>query len=259
MIKDTKCGARLVGTLLTLMLLATEGWAQIRIGVELEHRTMMVNEAAVVTIVMQNDAEAPLVFNRIYSNAELEVSVVRTQAAGEPIFELLNREFVIMPGDCYTNLVELTSLRDMRTPGTYKVQARVRYNEHIHTSQAQAFDVVQGIELASRTRPLSGYRDVQLSYSLRYCSRDASESAFLLIEDPERGISYGTFMLGPIVRVGPPAMRFDSKGRIVVAHQSGRERFTRSVIQADRDGASLVSQTHHRLDGSPYLRRPPER
>ena len=248
---------RLAGFLLAMMMLATGAWAQVRIGVELEYRTIMVNEPAVVTIVVQNDAEAPFVFNKVYNNAELLVSVVRTQTAVAPRFELLEREFVIMPGDRSTNLVELTSLTDMRVAGTYKVQARIRYDGHVYTSRAQAFDVVRGIELASRSRPLVGYRSPSLTYSLRYCSRDTSESAFLLIEDSARDVSYGTFMLGPIVRASPPAMNFDDKGRVVVAHQSGRDRFTRSVIKANRDGATFVSQTHHKPDGSPYPRTPP--
>ena len=251
MIHDAKRWVPLVG--LGLAMLATRGQGQVRVGIDLENRTVMENEPTVLTVIMQNDAEAPFVFNKVYNNAELQVSISRTTSGAESVFKPLNREFVIMPGDRATNVVELTSLNDdLRTPGAYKVQARVLYEGRAYASQSLAFDVVRGIEIDSRVRSLSGYSGVQLSYSLRYCSRDGSEYAFLVIEDGARGVSYGTFLLGPIVRVGPPAMQFDAKGRIVVAHQSGRNRFTRSVIAVTRDGATLASQTHHLPSGAPY-------
>jgi hypothetical protein len=255
MINDATCWIRFCGACLGLVLLATQGQGQVRVGIDLENRTVMANEPIVLTIIVQNDADAPFVFNKVYNNAELQVSISRTTSGAAAVFKPIEREFVIMPGDRLTNLVELTSLQDMRTPGAYKVQARVRYEGLVYVSQSLAFDVVRGIEIDSRVRPLSGYTRVQLSYSLRYCAREGSEYAFLVIEDVARDISYGTFLLGPIVRVGPPAMQFDEKGRMVVAHQSGRNRFTRSVVAVGPDGATFVSQTHHLPSGAPYPAR----
>lgn len=216
----------------------------------------MENEPVLLTVVVVNEAEAPFVFNKIYNNAEMQVSVTRTVSGAAPVFETVEREFVIMPGDRSTNLVELTSIHDIRSPGSYRVQARVKYEDRAYTSQALAFDVVRGIEIASKVRALSGYPRMRLTYSLRYCSREGSEYAFLVIEDTERAVSYGTFLLGPIVRVGAPAMQFDDKGRIVVAHQSGRNRFTRSILSTGPDGAMFESQTHHLPSGAPYPRSP---
>ncbi len=256
MTEDTKRWIWLWGVCLALVLPAAEVWGQVRVGLDVDNRTVMENEPIVLTVVVENESEVPFVFNKVYNNAEIQVSVSRVASGAEPLFETIDREFVIMPGDRSTNLVELTSLEDMRTPGTYKVQARVKHEDRAYQSQALAFDVVRGIQIASRARPLSGYSGVRLSYSLRYCSREGSEYAFLVIEDAERGVSYGTFLLGPIVRVSEPAMQFDSRGRMVVAHQSGRNRFTRSVISVGPDGAAFESQSHHLPSGKPYPKAP---
>ncbi len=224
---------------------------QVRVGLQVEHRVVMEGEPMVATIMLQNDSETPLVFNKIYHNATLEVNIRRGRVSGEPIFKTLDRNFVVMPDDSSKELVELTSLSNMQQPGSYQVWAQVRYDGNVYASRPQAFDVVHGIELASRQRHLPGYSDIRLTYSLRYCVRSGSEYAFLVVTDMQHKVSYGTFRLGTLVRVGAPAMDFDESGRMVVAHQSGRHRFTRSVISVHRDGAVFEDQTHHFPDGTP--------
>ncbi|MBT3193233.1 MAG: hypothetical protein HN341_11820 [Verrucomicrobia bacterium] len=245
------------GVILVVMLFALPGQAQVRIGLKVDHRIVMEGEPTVATIVIQNDSDAPLVFNEIYHNAELEVSIRRDRGSREPTYEKLDRDFVIMPDDRTTELVELTSFGDIRDPGSYQIWAQVRHDGRIFASRPQGFDVVHGIEMDSRERQLRGYRNSRLTYSLRYCARDGAEYAFLVVRDVVRGVSYGTFQLGNLVRIGKPAMNFDDKGRLVVAHQSGRNRWTRSVIAVHRDGAAFEEQTHHLPDGSPILSATP--
>jgi hypothetical protein len=250
MISSAACRVHVERALLVLMLSASSSLADVRIGLKLEHRVVMEGEPTVATIVVQNDSDTPLVFNQVYNNANLEVSIRRDQDSKEPVFKSLKRDFVIMPDDSNTELVELTSVGDIRGPGSYQIWVQVRHDGQVYTSRPQAFDVVHGIELDSRRRQLRGYRDARLTYSLRYFSRGGTEYAFLVVKDVVRDVSYGSFRLGTIVRIGEPAMSFDDKGRIVVAHQSGRNRYTRSVISVHRDGAVFEEQTHHLPDGS---------
>ena len=157
-----------------------------------------------------------------------------------------------MPDDSITELVELTSLSNIQAAGNYQVLARVRYNGRFFTARPKGFDVAHGIEIMSLERALRGYEDIRLTYSLRYASRSSSEQAFLMVEDRGNEVSYGTFQLGPSLRVSAPIMRFDDEGRVVIVHQSGRNRYTRSVVLASPEGASLVSQSHFLPDGKPY-------
>jgi hypothetical protein len=239
-----------------LLLSAYTSVAQVSVGIKLDQLTLMVNEASTISIVIRNESETPLVFNKKYHNAEIQVSVQRDRASMASGFVSLKRDFVVMPDEFTTELVELTSLADISAAGIYRVSARVRYDGKLHNARPKSFDVAHGIELASRNRSLSGYKDVQLTYSLRYCARKSAEYAFLVVEDLDRKISYGTFQLGPSLRVNPPAMKFDDLGRMVVVHQSGRNRFTRSVVKANRDGAVFVGQTHHLPNGKSYPTAP---
>jgi len=237
-----------------VMSLAAPAVAQIELGISLEHRAYMAGEAFTARVVVQNGLDIPLVFDDEYSNAELFVEMVRDKSAGAPESDrrTISRQTVIMPGNKTLELVEITSLFNLTRTGGHRLRAGVRYEGYLYLSQPVGFDLVQGIEMLSVRRGLSGYHEVMLEYSLRYWKRTGGEQAFFVIKDVNSGIVYGTFRLGPVVRVNPPAIRFDSQGRAVVVHQSGRNRFTRSVVEVDSGGAVLVAQTHHLEDGRQY-------
>lgn len=256
-------GLRLTGGVLRLacVLLSGLAWlacadasAQIRLGITLEHRSYMVGEVCAAKIVIQNQINTPLVFADVYHNAELFVELVSDGSIDLPeaARRSVSRDLVIMPGGEATELVEISSLFDLKKPGGYRLRAMLRYEDSLFRSNPIAFDLVTGVEILSVKRSLSGYYDIELDYSLRYWRRSDSVHAFLVVRDSSSGSIYGTFFLGPILPVNAPAIRFDEKGRAVVVHQSGRNRYTRSVIDVDRNGASFVAQTQHLPDGRPY-------
>lgn len=232
--------------------------AQVEVSLSLEHRSYVIGEAFVARVRVSNQLEVPLVFDDDYRNAEFFVELVRDKSGGisESDRQPISRQTVIMPDNEKLELVEVTSLFNLTKPGGYGLRVGVRHEDYVYLSAAVGFNLVQGIEMLSRRRSLSGYRDVDLEYSLRYWHRSAGEQAFFVIKNTVDGSLYGTFRLGPVVRVNPPAIRFDKDGRAVVVHQSGRNRFTRSVLEVDSGGAVLVGQTHHLEDGSPYPVRP---
>lgn len=232
--------------------------AQIEIRVVLEHRAYLVGEPFAVRVQIENQLAVPMVFDSEYHNAELLVELVRTRSGSLPESERrpVVRDLVIMPGQKALELVEVTSLFSLRMTGGYKVRAAIRYEGRLYLSQPVELDLVRGVELVSARRTLSGYTGTDLVYSLRYWKRSGGEHAFFVIEDAESGVVYGTFFLGPIIRVNPPAIQFDERGRAIAVHQSGRNRFTRSTFEVDRNGANLTEQTHHLADGRLYPERP---
>jgi len=231
--------------------------AQIQVGVILEHRAYLTGEPFTVRIQIENLLSVPMVLDREYHNAELLVELVRSRSGSVPEGERrpVSRDVVIMPGQKVTELVEITSLFPLRQSGGYKVRAAIRYEGRLHLSRPVEFDLVRGVEMLLVKRGLPGYHETELAYSLRYWKRAGGEHAFFVIEDADSGVIYGTFFLGPVVRVNPPAIRFDERGRAVAVHQSGKDRFTRSVFEVDRNGASLTEQTHHLADGQVYPSR----
>lgn len=245
----------LVMTCLLFMLAAAGRLsAQIEVGVELEHAAYLTGEAFTVRVQIENKLDVPLVLDDHYHNAELMIELIGTHSGVAPEGERrpVSRDSVIMPAQKAMELVEVTSLFPLKEPGGYRIRAAIRYGGRLYLSQPVAFDLVRGVEICSARRGLPGYSEITLLYSLRFWKRSGSEHAFLVIEDAGSGVIYGTFILGPIVRVTPPVILFDADGRAVVVHQSGRNRFTRSVIAVDHGGATLTAQTHHREDGSIY-------
>jgi hypothetical protein len=247
--------------LVSMLLFSSPLFGQIKVGLELEQRDFVVGEAFVARVNITSELDVPLVFGDDFMNGELFVELVRDQTAGLSTADRkpISREMVVMPGNTKVELVELTSLFNLTKPGGHRIRVGVRYEDYVYFSSALGFDLVQGIELLSARRSLAGYHDVNLEYSLRYWRRSAGEQAFFVIRDLADGSIYGTFRLGPIVRVNPPALKFDKDGRAIVVHQSGRNRFTRSVLDVDSNGARLVGQKHLLEDGRPYPIRNPAR
>jgi len=238
---------------LMLMLLSLSAMGQVSVGIKCDNTKYIEGEAIVARITVRNDTGVPLVFNNKYHNAEIQVCVSCSRDVNcLPIAKNINQDFVIMPDDTATEVVSLKALTGLHKPGVYQVKGRVVYNGKTYTSQGFGFDVVRGIELVSRKRVLRDYPDVVLTYSLRYLGRESREYAFLVITDEERGIMYGTFNLGRILRVYPPVLKFDSDDRMECIHQSGHNRYTRSVISVDQSGAKFEKQTHHKPNGEKY-------
>lgn len=237
-----------------LMFSAFPANAQIELQLSLEARSYMVGEAFAARVRIRNGLDVPLVFDDDYRNAELFVELIPDNSVGESASDrkAISRQTVIMPEGEQLELVEITSLFNVTQPGGHRLRIGIRHEGSLYLSASVGFDLVEGIELLSVRRGLSGYKDIDLEYSLRYWRRAGGEQAFFLIRNKADGSLYGTFGLGPVVRVNPPAIRFDSQGRAVVVHQSGRNRFTRSVVAVDPTGALLVEQTHHLEDGRPY-------
>ncbi|HAS82856.1 MAG TPA: hypothetical protein DCS43_09355 [Verrucomicrobia bacterium] len=244
--------------LLVSVAFVTPAAAQFRMGVSLEHSAYMRGEPFAARVVIENHLSVPLVFGDEYSNAELIVEVVRDRSTGpaDTNRRPVRRDTVIMPGEKAIELVEITSLFELRETGGYQVRAVIRYEGELILSHAIGFDIVNGIEMASVRRTFPGYSDIDLDYSLRYFKRGKSEFAFVVIRDVATDAIFGTFQLGPAVRVNDPAMQVDREGRLIVVHQSGRARFTRSVLEVYRDGAKLTAQTHHLANGAAFPEGP---
>lgn len=235
------------------MLVSLSAVGQIGVVIECDNAKYMVGEAVMAKVTVDNDVEVPLVFDKSYHNAELEVCASRDRASARiPIIGSVDREIVIMPNESAIELVDMNALVGFKFPGSYQVKARVRYDGLLFTSKSKGIDIVRGVEVISRKQSLSGYPAERLVYSLRYIGRNKSECAFLVVGNESGTKSYGTIRLGPIVRVMRPTVKFDEDDRVVIVHQSGRKRFTRSVITVRHDGAEFVEQTHHKENGSPF-------
>ncbi len=229
-------------------------WSQIQVSITLDHPAFLTGEPFTGRVRIENRLSVPMVMDKDYHNTELIIELIRRSegTAVESSRRLVSRDTVIMPDQQAVEIVEITSLFDIREKGGYQVRAIIRYDGNLYLSQPLAFDIVRGLEILSSRRGLAGYNGIELIYSLRYWKRRQGELAFMVIEDAGNGSVYGTFVLGPLLRIIRPAIHFDAQGRAIVVHQSGRDRLTRSVFTVDSHGAAMVDRTHHFPDGRPY-------
>ncbi len=230
--------------------------AQIRVNVEVEHESVLPNEPVSVIVTMVNDADTPLVFGEDNYNAQmilmLERGVRRTEERIADTTRPVKRHMIVMPGETHRELFELTSLFNMHEQRTYRVHVVIEHEDLRYRSRDRVFEVANGVELHSAVHPVPGYRDRRLTYSLRYWRRNQSEHLFLVVSDEANDIAYGSFDLGRLVRFRNPTLRYDRSGQIMVIHQSGRERFTRSLFAISGEGVDFVEQEHFLSDGTVY-------
>jgi hypothetical protein len=119
-------------------------------------------------------------------------------------------------------------------------------------SGAAMIDIVPGLPITSTERLVSGYRERLRRFSLRYWTRAGHEYLFLSVDEAKGGYNYGVFELGKLLRVRKPALRVDRKGDVKVWHQTGSDRYLLSILQSRPDSVTLVRQSDHQEDGSPY-------
>jgi hypothetical protein len=210
-----------------------------------------VGESVTATIELQSQSSIPFVFGSEHHNAELFLEIAPIHAGtGVPDRRPVTRDIILMPRNTHRDVVEVSTIFDFLRPGNYRLNVLVRHEGMLFRSVFFAFDVVSGIELLSFRHVLPGYHDVEAVYSFRYATRDGREDAFMVIETPDGRSIYGTFALGPLLRLYQPIIRAREDGSIVAVHQSGNNRFTRSAFLVDRGGAQFVGQRHFRPDGS---------
>lgn len=249
-IVDVKPLAALV---LVLLVGARTVRGQVQLGAELEGRTFMVGEAVVANIAIRNFSPEPLVFDDENHNAELRLEV-RQHRSGIPPEAgrfAIRRSKVLMPGETIRDIVEVSSIYDFWEAGTYQIRLLLTHASQTYASKAFVFDMVNGIEITSARYPVSGYETLWIDYSLRYMGRDLREEAFLIIKPSGSTDLIGSFSLGPVLRVTHPVIEMRPNGNVVVVHQSGRNRFTRSVFDVFPQGAEFVGQSHFLPDGTP--------
>lgn len=234
---------------------------QVRIGVDVEHESVLENEPVIATVSIGNDADTPMVFGPDAFNATLTLvlrrGVRRMEELPADTMRQANRRIIVLPGEVHREMFDLGSLFPMHEQRTYRLSVRIEHEDIAYSSRERVFDIVSGIEIASAVYPVPGYRDRKLTYSLRYWRRRQSEHLFLVVNDRAAGIAYGTFDLGRMIRFTPPVLRYDHIGTISVVHQSGRERFTRSRFSISGEGVDFRDQDHMLPDGSPYPRDVP--
>jgi hypothetical protein len=245
-------------TLLILCMLAAcaSASAQIRVGIRLEHPTVLQYEPIRAFITVYNDSDEPLAMSQIdgTNNFTLEMSVSDASganlmtAARPPSWESLR----VAPDSKQTLMCDVSQWFDIVSSQYYVVTVQGTFRNDRFESNRAMLKVVPGIEMVSVDQAVDGYRDRMRHYSLRYWKRDSFEHLFLCVSEPGRQTTWGVFDLGTLIRFNKPTLDISRSGDVKVIHQSARQRFTHSLFKSELNEVRFVDQTYHLSGGEPY-------
>ena len=243
-------------TVLSLVMLLACAWSargQVHLVVRPEHDAVLQHERTRLFVTVRNDSGLSILMDTRNPRNTVHFEVLVTKNRGTRLKPrssrpLVNRLF-LEPDESEELMIDLTDGFDLSAMGHYQIRASLTFEGRTYTSARVVIDVVNGMEVAKVRRVVAGYADLTREYSLRYWRRDMIEQLFLRVDEPSTETNYGVFGLGPLLRVATPQVTVDSDGTIVVIHQSGPDRYTRSTLRSERNSVLFVDQTFHRRDG----------
>jgi|GEM_PF-2097318 len=221
-----------------------------------EHTTTLQYEQIQVVLTIINEEDVTLAVTPDGQADEPYVTFDVERSNGQPVRRRKEGQIVdkltIKPDGSEDVMVDLTRWYELHQEGRYLVSAVVIWNGKRYTSERIMFEVVRGLEVAQDTRSIRGYPDRQRTYSLRYWTREKREYLFLVVEEDMGRVSYGTFMLGPLIRYYKPGLKVERNGDVLVYHQSGPNRYTKSVFKAGPHSVEFIDQNYFDEEGQPY-------
>ncbi len=218
--------------------------AQIDMRCRLENSRTVLFEPAILNLNIINNTGNTLDFSGAIPNAHLAFDIERSPGVtvpptGKPLFA---QGIVIKPGDTFTGKVNLQAAYKITDTGPYTITARVEWGGKVFISPKLFLDILPGLEIARLSAGIPGEPDAARIYTLRTLNRDRVEVMFLRIDDDDRGMCYGVYELGRIVRLYEPKLQVDEAGNIHVLHQSGPWQFTHSAFSPS--GEPLVQEVY---------------
>jgi len=241
---------------LILPFLASVSPADLLVRLRLEHTSLLLLEPVNASVTILNESEYPFVIGKDGTDKDTRIEFFiekdRDKLASRINKHPLVTNLKIKPGEKGEALVDISSWYDIRAEGRYTVTAVAYLKGKAWASNKEIIDVVKGLEIASVTRNVPGYDEMERTYALRYWSRESKEFLFLCIDEEKTGMNYGVVQLGPLVRVFIPVLDVDRLGNIKVVHQSSSDCYVHSFFKSTRGGVKFVDQTYHLANGERY-------
>jgi hypothetical protein len=252
--------ALIAGTALWSGTLRAETVGDLRLGLELEHPSLLLFEPIHAFGKLENLSGETVVVGDRDSGLPTTLSLIVERLPREDVPERESRprpeDLVLVYGKPETLHFDLAKWYDLARTGKYVTWIEVDWRGVAYRSNKVVFDVVRGIELERVIRSVPSYPDLQWTYSLRYWTRPHkgrnAEYLFLSVDDLPNGMNYGVFQLGRLVRVFKPEVQIDPYGLVRVVHQSGPDCFARSTLAVSSSGVYFLDQTYHLPNGETH-------
>jgi hypothetical protein len=230
----------LISLLLGLAALPVGVSAQLSVQLRMQRDTFLQYESIPVTVVIRNFSARPIQLQS--SEGKPWLNFVIADENGGAIGGVGNRPIeeplTVAAGQTVTRTLNLLPVYDLRTRGTYRVQAMVDMGAAHTISPPVHFTIVHGRELWSQTvgLPSSSSNEEYRTYSLLTRRDDHYDLLYVCVEDRKSELIYGALPLGVYLSIGEPDVRLDKAGHLHVLFQTG----PRSINYAHIDPQAKV-------------------
>ncbi len=228
--------------------------AQMRIGLKMEHETVLQYETIRAFVTIYNDSKKTLVIDKEYGDLRLVPFLLDSNNEPESIINKnpICHELRVKAGQKEVILVDISKWYDFSRMGRYSLEIQGLWKDVKFTSNIVSINVVGGFEVSSVDKNLSGYTDKVRHYGLRYWNRGTSEHLFLRVDEPANRMNYGVYDLGKVIRFFKPILKIDADDNVKVIHQVGKDCYKKTVFSSTPIGVTFVDQSYHLESGAPY-------
>lgn len=128
--------------------------------------------------------------------------------------------------------------------GRYLVKPVLVHNGTRFEGQPRAFDVVEGVKIASALQMFANRSGLQREFDLVYWSKGRGEHLYLKAKDiGSSDRRWQTRDLGPILRIDKPSVGILPSGEVIVLHRLNQDQFVRSEFWSLPEALEFRSHT----------------
>lgn len=204
--------------------------AQVAVQLQTEKDTFLLYEAIPVEIRLHNISGRPIQLEGAKEHSWLTfVLNERNGGAVDNIGRLDTDTPVLIPaGETVSRRVNLLPLCDLRSRGSYRVQAQINVNGIQAVSEPLKFTILEGRTLWRETvgvPALEPGKDEYRTYTLLAHRGQTNDSLYVRVEDDPATIVYGVIPLGGYLTVTAPQVQVDRDAHMHVLFQNGPRSF----------------------------------
>jgi hypothetical protein len=221
---------RLIPFLLIGSALAADTRGQLSVQLRAENDTYLLYESIPVavgvrngsgrTVEMETSGGQPWLSFLVTDGSDSLVGSVGQLQVGESV--------LIPPGQTVSRTIDILPLYDLRTRGSYRVQAMINVNGMQAISAPIKLTIVNGRELWSQTVGLPASEkggDEYRTYSLVARISPRQDLLHICVKDEAHQLIYGLLPLGGFLTLTKPEARIDKQGHLHVLYQNGPRSF----------------------------------
>ncbi len=219
-----------------LSLLASAAQAQISVGIALPRRDYILYEPIMLEISLLNSSGKNIVFGEDDKWIRIEIIREKVELVSETDRPIVDKPIYLDAASTATLKTNLTYTHEIRDPGNYEVQAKVRYKGRTYASAILPIAVVNGaVQWKQRfvyTNPKSHKEEVR-DYELIAQKVEKGNRLVARIRDPDHRRVMCCTPVGDLMGFGDPEVKIDTGGTLHVLNQVAPKQFLYSKISPE--------------------------